>query len=85
MCLLDCMGGMMTTPSLLLRLIEDHNGGLSLSQSLLSSSRSVFLSDASPPGRSTTTTATMATTRARRWDDRAREMKARAHVGSILR
>ena len=31
MCLLDCMGGMTTTPSLLLRGIEDHDGGLSSS------------------------------------------------------
>jgi hypothetical protein len=33
----------------------------------------------------TATTATMATTRVQRQDDRALEMKARAHVGSILR
>jgi hypothetical protein len=80
MCLLDCMGGMTTTPSLLLRGIEDHDNGLSLL--LLLSSCLVFLPDASPTDGLTTT---MATTRARQRDDRALEMKARAHVGSILR
>ena len=85
MCLLDHMGGMTTTPSLLLRGIEDQGGGLLLSWSL--SSHSVFLPDASPTDgstKTTTTTATTATTRARRQDDRALEMKAQAHVGSIL-
>ena len=81
MCLLDRMRGMTTTPSLLLRGIEDHDGGLLLLL-LLSSSRSVFLPDASPTDGLTTTTGT---TRARRWDDRALETKAPAHVGSILR
>jgi hypothetical protein len=77
---------MMTTSLLLLHGIEDHNGGLSsLSLLLLSSlSRSIFLLNASPADGSTTTTATTVTTWARWQDDRVLEMKARAHVGSIL-
>ena len=74
-CLLDCMGGMTTTPSLLLRRIKDHDGGLLLSLwlSLLLSLHSVFLPDASPTKGLMTTAAT---TRARGRDDRALEMKA---------
>ena len=82
MCLLDGMGGMTRTPSLLLLGIEDHNGSLLLLLPL--SLHSVFLPDSSPTDRLTTTTATTATTRMQQQDDRALEVKAQVHVGSIL-